>query len=178
MRYVDKNMDKSEIIFSFEHNGNYYSKLFLDGTADDYYSPDANEVDKIRKEMIEQAKKRQEYMKPEYYRAKGFMFLGVSLLSFTLMNQITDPALSGYSLLLLIGGMMSFCEFIRNIKIKRELKKYEKFIEMYDDIKTVQNYVHEFEYPILDIETLDDFDNSMINSVYDEYKRTKKLNKN
>ena len=178
MKYITKGIDKSTTIKNIEVDGSWYYKEFMDGSISTYYSNVENEIDKIRLEMVEQAKKRSEIMKPSYYRARGLMFLSVSLLSFTLMNQIVDPQLSGYAILLLIGGLMSFKEFIKSIKIKNELKKYEKFIEMYDDIKTVQNYVHEFEYPILDIETLDKYDNSMINSVYDEYKRTKKLDNN
>ncbi len=173
MKYVNNDLDKSQIIQSIEVDGNWYTKVFFDGTSTLYYSTKENELDTIRQEMVEQAKKRQEFMTPVYYRGKALAFLSASLLSFTLMNQITDPQLSGYALLLLVGGLLSFGQFIRNMKITRELKKYNKFIEMYPEIKTVQSYVHEFEYPILNIETLDDYDNSMINTVYEEYKRKK-----
>ena len=177
MKYVTKEIDKSKTIKDFEVDGSWYYKEFMDGSISTYYSTDQNEIDKIRLEMVDQAKKRAEIMKPNYYRARGLAFLSISLLSFTLMNQIVDPQLSGYALLLLIGGLMSFKEFLKSFKIKNELKKYERFIEMYDDINIVKNMNHDIYTPELDIENLDNIDNMYIGHIYDEYKKVKSLNK-
>ena len=176
MKYVSKDIDKSKTIKDFEVSGNWYNKEFMDGSIFTYYSTEENEINKIRLEMVEQAKKRSEIMKPNYYRARGLMFLSISLLSFTLMNQIVDPQLSGYALLLLMGGLMSFKEFIKSFKIKNELKKYERFIEMYDDIDIVKNMNNDIYTPELDIENLDKIDGLLVGHIYDEYKKKKTLN--
>ena len=175
MKYLNRDIDKSEIVQSFENDGNWYYKKYADGSDTIYYSEDENEIEKIRKEMVEQAKKRQELMKPDYYKGLATLYLSASIISFALASKITNPELSGWFILLAIGGVMSFIQFVKCIKIKNELKKYERFLEIYNQDTNVNKYVHDLYSPYLNIETLDEFHNADMSIVFDEFKKTKKI---
>ena len=67
MKYVSKDIDKSKTIKDFEVSGNWYNKEFMDGSIFTYYSTEENEINKIRLEMVEQAKKRSEIISPSKF---------------------------------------------------------------------------------------------------------------
>ena len=176
MKYIPKDFDKSKIIKGFEYSNQYYKKEYLDGSYENYYSMDQNEVQKIRNEMVLQAQKRQECMNVKDYRIKAFSFLEAAILSFELLTRCHSDNDNSFAFLLTIVGALSFTTFIEYLKIASELKKYQRFLEMYDDIKIVKNMNHDIYTPELDIENLDEFDNFFIENIYNEYKKIKKLN--
>ena len=179
MRFTYDGADLSKIIKRYKKNKNEYLIEYLDGSFNRYISYKDNEEERIKKQMIEQAKQRNELFD---YRFLNFAdstyligsFVSVVGLALSLIKNEND-----FKFFWLVALIISMRKFNKTGKKLKELEKYKLFLELIEELGEKElnspKYTKCYEFDNifvdkLDIGTLDNFTYSNIEKVYKKYK--------
>lgn len=137
MTFTYEGADLGTIIKSFSQNGLNFHVEYMDGSESNYYCSNDEEYERLTNLMVEQAILRNEKMQLETLDIKKqlakFTTFLASYLSVLSINRQKD-LIGIISILITITSLKNF----RDIKKKiAELKKYQIFIEIMDEIKLV-----------------------------------------
>lgn len=171
--------DLSKIIKRYNRNQNEYLIEYLDGSIYSYISYEDNEEEKIKKQMLEQAKQRDELFERRFLHFTDNAYLvsnliSISGLGFSLIKDEND-----FKFFWLIALIISMRKFKQTGKKIQELEKYKLFLELIEGLGEEElnspTYTKCYEFDNfyaekLDIGSLDSFNYSDIKRVYKKYK--------
>ena len=181
MTFIDNIEDESSTIREYFKDGYNYSIEYLDGSISEYYSCSNKEEDKIKSKMIDQAISRQNRINLKSLKFAKNRSQYLSLLSClcSLICMSKNEQELGFAMFLILAYNL-YNYIARNQKL-RELKKYKLFLELTDNLDTVNSssYMKNidpdniFQAP-LDINTVDDFTYRNVKMLYNNYKNVNK----
>ena len=137
MTFTYEGADLSTTIKNFSQNGLNFRVEYMDGSESYYYSSNETEYERLTKLMVEQAILREEKMQLETLGIKKqlakFTTMLASYLSVLSISKQKD-LISIISILIAIISLKNYRDMKKKIK---ELKKYQIFIDMMDELKGV-----------------------------------------
>ena len=180
MKFAFPGADLGAVIKKFKCDGNKFHVEYFDGSACDYYCSDPNEAKEIRELMLSQAKERQEKMEDVNFDAREtaafFTQLVISVGLFSAIKTESDIL----TFVCALATVVNVGSKIRDGLRRRELEKYQMFLEMYDSLDEVNKSEFmkciEFEnyyQKKLNIETVDDFSYGEVKTLYRQLQEQK-----
>ena len=164
MTFTYEGADLSTTIKKVSKNGFNYHVEYMDGSENNYYCSNASEYEKLMNLMLAQIKLREEKMNLETLNFKQtivrFVFLLSNYLNVLAISRQKD-LISLISILIAIISLKDLNDVRKKIA---ELKKYRLFIDMMDELKTVNEsellecveFDHMYQIP-LDIYHIDEY---------------------
>lgn len=185
MNFTYDGAKEEEIIKNYVRSGNYYQIEYLDGNVVTYVSFDENEEDNLKNQMLKQAQEREEktdIKDDRLIRAGGLILAGISCLGVAVYMAKKYPELAVISSATAVWGFsLASC----NKEKLKELKKYKMFLEMVKNVPEHQldNSWTElssvdkiYQIPVMNINTIDNFEYSDVKQIYKKFKSNKKNN--
>jgi len=174
MKFTYPEADFSKVIKSFTHDEGLFCIEYLDGSVSKYLCSDPEKVEMIKSLMLSQARERQEKMWNNHTDklARTMILYQQMIFAFGLQHSIRTKS---DFLMFLCAFMLSINLFFQASDLKSliELKKYQLFFEMYNDLDEVNK--SEFLKCIeadtiyqtpLDIDTIDDYTYGEVKTLY------------
>jgi hypothetical protein len=179
MNFTYDGADLSKIIKRYKKSQNEYLIEYLDGSFNRYISYKPDEEERIKKEMLEQAKQRTELYDTIFlnFTDKAYFIgslISISGLGFSFIKDEKD-----FKFFWIIAIMISLNKFIKNGKKMKELEKYKLFLELIEELGEEElnspEYTKCYECDNLyakklDIGSLDSFEYEDIKRIYEKYK--------
>lgn len=179
MTFVFNEEDASKTVNRYERNGCNFHVTYVDGSEGNYYiSTPEEEVKRLENEMVKAIALRAKQAKiPEWrmYRMILGEILMLAATGATIKDEnalITSVFLAGT----VIFGRLAIKELLQ----RKELKKYDMIMEMYNDLDVVnsQEYKDSIEFDHfyqkdLSLSSADDFTYGEVRSLYKKYKSEK-----
>lgn len=137
MTFTYDSADLSRIIKNFRQDGYNFYVEYLDGSVSEYYCANDEEYNRLINLMLEQALDRQKNMNVEYLEINKNLAGIISLL----LSYLTSLSVERKQATLALISFILLIISCKDIKTKRrkikELKKYQIFFEIMDEIKEV-----------------------------------------
>lgn len=179
MNFSYNGADLSKIIRMYKRDQNEYLIEYLDGSFNRYISYKTEEEERIKKQMLEQAKQRAELFDYSFLKFFDNAYFVSSLMSitglgFSLIKNETD-----FKFFWSVALIISMCKFTHTGKKIQELEKYKLFLELIQELGEEElnssKYTKCYEFDNLyakklDIGSLDSFTYSDIKRIYKKYK--------
>lgn len=139
MNFTKDGEDLSKIIKKYRCDNGYYDIQYLDGSEAIYISTSPNEEERLKQIMISQAIDRQNKINIKALKLKDFVD---HFLAWACSIETITLASRGYfsiEFFMLILTFICIKRVVKTSKKLRELKKYKLFLEMINDLDTINN---------------------------------------
>lgn len=179
MTFSYEGVNLSKTIKKYERNENEYLIEYLDGSSYNYISYEYDEEEKIKKQMLEQAKERKELFDLHFLNFTDTVYLISGLLSAVGLSFSLIENENNFKHFWIILLIISIYKFKQTGNKLQELEKYRLFLELIEELGEEElnnpKYTKCYEFDSLyakkiDIGSLDSFDYRDIKRIYTKYK--------
>lgn len=174
MKFTYDGADLSKIIECFYCEGDHFYVKYLDGNVIEYFSDKNNEEELLLNLMLEQALDRKGKMSTLVFSINKILLEMIIGLSLVVCGTSIAKSEEIISIISLLFGIIGIKDISAKKRMLEELKKYDLYIDMLEDLKKIKVELEIDEVNTLNINTLDLYSYDVIKLVRKSIKKFKK----